>query len=365
MKKSIVAIIVIVLVSLFTAAAMADSKPISQVTIPVNGSGIYYLDPDNDVRTIRTEKVTTQTNVSKYANNGYLTGKRAGDDTLMLGFESHEVTVYGLEIVDFEKLPQEVLEQMISMNNGTITSEQFWSWFCQYTVSRITRIETVRNNVGTTINAEVYDKGIHGEKPVVRLVVGVKASEYWDIFERELNGTKIWTLVMKGKKSGSQQPQVTPTPAPQDVDPEPVWEDPTTPTPAPTEEPWDPGFNFDEDVDPEPVWEDPTPATPTSAPVQDWDDGFNFEEESTPAPQQQDPAPVWEDPAPVVNTPAPAPQQPDPTPAPQQADPAPVWEEPAPAAAPQQQADPAPVWDDAPAATENQPQDDWDAGFNF
>jgi len=365
--KNIVCTIITILLVILTATAMAEKSAMANVTIPVNGMSIYAMDPDQAVKSIRTESVKTQTSVAKYASNGYFTGKTASENILSVGFESHEVEVFAVEIVDFERLPIEVLQEMIRMNNAEITSEQFWAWLAQYTVSRITRIETVRNTVGTCLNAETYNKDIHGEKPVVRLVVGVKASEYWDIYERELNGTKIWTLVMKGKKSGSQQtqPQVTPTPAPVDVDPEPVWEDPTTPTPAPTEEPWDPGFNFDddEDVDPAPVWEDPTPATPSPAPVQDWDSDFNFED-TTPAPQQ-DPAPVWEDPAPVVNTPAPAPQQPDPAPAPQQADPAPVWEEPAPAAAPQQQADPAPVWDDAPAATENQPQDDWDAGFNF
>jgi len=357
MKKSIVAIIIAILVSLFTAAAMADSKPISMVTVPVNGMGIYYLDPDNSVRTIRTEKVTVQKNVSKYANNGYLVGQRAGDDTLLLGLESHEVAVYGLEIVDFEKLPQEVLEMMISMNNGTISSSDFWSWFCQYTVSRITRIETVNGNkVGTTLNAEVYAEKLHGKEPVVRLTVGTKKNQFWNVYERELNGAKIWVLVLQGKQGSkptqpTPQPEqptpepVEPTPTPVDVDPTPVWEDPTPdPTPAPTEEPWDPGFNFDPTpapVTPAPVT--PAPATPTPVPV-------------TPEPQE-DPAPVWEEPA--------------------QQDPAPVWDD-APAqqpaapqepAAPQQtaapQQDPSTVWDDAPATQDAAPQDDWDAGFNF
>jgi serine/threonine protein kinase len=61
-----------------------------------------------------------------------------------------------------------------------------------------------------------------------------------------------------------------PTPTP-NYDPEPVWDDPTPPTP--TEQPWDPGFNFG----------DPTP-TPTPTPNPEFDDPV---------------LPPWDDPTPT------------------------------------------------------------------
>lgn len=402
---------------LLVAPAFAAQQEIGTITVPMNGSSLYRVDPDDQVKTIRDQKVTIKNTVAPYAKNGFVTGNAAKQNVLKFGLETNKVRIYGVTTVNANLIPEEARQlDAVAMAN--------------YFIAKCTRIEMG----GTCLNVEPYNSNVH--TGVVDIAVGTKKAEYWTVF---LRNDGVWTLCIKGKggskpqptQQPTEQPQPTPTPTAEPVDPEPVWEDPDptpTPTPVATEEPWDPDFVWEDptpspaptEEDPEPIWEDPDPTpAPTPAPQQDWDQDFNLDPEpqweepdptpaQTPAPQQDwdtgfnlDPEPQWEDPdpapqqaqqpqadpEPVWENPEPAPQAaPEPTQswdsdfnfgeeqpqaAPQaQADPEVIWEDPAPAApqaAPEPQADPEPVFEDNEPAPQSQPDpsDGWDDGFNF
>ena len=357
-RKVGITLVALVMAFAIGTAAFAATQTVGQISVPMNGNSLYRVDPDDSVSSVRNKAVTKKTSVAKFAKNGFVTGSAAKQHLLGLGFESSNVAVYTVTILDINLVPEEARE----LDAASLAV---------YMMGLVTRIE--RN--ATTLNVEKYDSRVHS--PVVKIQVGTKDSEYWIVF---LRNDGVWTLCLKGSGGGTIQPTATPTtaptatptppspsntptpvptadptptPTPIDVDPTPVWEEDPTPTPtsAPTEEPWDPGFNWTPtptatpkptptpvDVDPTPVWEDdPTPA-PTAAPTEEpWDPGFNFSQPTA---------------TPYVT--------PD-------VDPTPVWDnDPAPSQNPSTDADPAPVWDNDPSPQWNEDTNDgWDEGFNF
>ena len=339
--KKLVALILVVVISVAACyTAFAAQQAIGTISVPVNKDSLYRVDPDNKVSSVRSKAVTKQTSVARYAKDGFVTGNCAKQNLLSLGFESSEVAVYTVSILNINLVPEEARQ----LDAASLAV---------YMMALVTRIE--KN--ATTLNCEKYDSRVH--QPVVKIQVGTKDSEYWIVF---LRTDGIWTLCLKGNKGNTVvQPTATPTSVPTatptavptatptaeptatptaeptatptaeptatptaeptatptaeptatptaEPTATPTAEPTATPTAEPTATPTPEPTATPEDVDPTPVWEeDPTPTPTPEESEEPWDPDFNWTpeptSEPTPAPTQDvDPTPIWED---------------DPTPAPE------------------------------------------------
>lgn len=219
-KAKRIAILTGIIVSIFSiASAMAET-----MRIPACKSGIFDVVAGTPLTgTIQNTKVTKQTSMAKHAANGFYTGSTGKNVGLELGHDwESTIDILDASIVDaelFSQLTGIPMDQIPSLTKQDI---------CDVVVERILTID--RN--ASSVHLEKYQSTF---KPVVKLQMGKKSNQYWNVYVRQ---DLEWTLCTKGsgssKPQNTPQPTVAPTPAPT-TEPTPV---PTQePTPVPTQEP--------------------------------------------------------------------------------------------------------------------------------
>ena len=240
MNKRIISFVTGIVMALISASAFAET-----MRLPACKSGIFDVVAGQPLTgQLQDTKVTKQKSLADHAKNGFYTGKTGKNVGLLTGNDwESEVEVLGAEIVDYELfcaitgIPFEDAQKLTAAEIISVVYERILTF----------------DRGASSVHLEKYQSTF---RPVVKLQMGKKSQQYWNVYVRP---DMEWTLCTKGSGSTKVQPTETPKPT---VEPTPVPTSEPTPTPSVT-----PTITEVPVITPEPTAQ-PTPtATPVVTPV--------------------------------------------------------------------------------------------------